>query len=195
MKWNRVVILMMEPEDEVCIKMFIGYQARYSVPDHYCFAIRAKRGCTVVTPGCLSAITGFSTKLIIIGHGDWITVGKLGPRDMAVLLSSMGLERIGLIAFKSCSVGESVYLDFLAEWLERENIRVGWLIAYKEDAWLDIADDMIHMSVGGRYADKRLRLLGLPKRPDEMRVRIVQGNAAVVPPSGFSRRYLPLGHV
>lgn len=73
-------------------------------------------------------------KLFIFAHSSSIKVGKLEPHNLAEKLQSAGLKKVGLITFKSCSVGIGDFLEKFVNELREREILIGFAKGYLGEA-------------------------------------------------------------
>lgn len=204
MKWKQAVIVLVDPTDGAIAHLANAWKSRYGVPAERCFTVQPSpgfqlQGFTPVTPGCLG-FSNLATKLIIVGHGDAEGLymgasmdlpaeGTKGAGVLSDLLKTWGLRAAGLVAFKSCLVGQARFLDDLRQMCTVRGIRVGWLIGYRHTAWSWYRGDARRIVSG--ELDKQLdwKTRGRQKMPDSYRVKVVKGNCFALPTEGRSPRY------
>lgn len=195
MKWNRAVIVLLDPDDPVIANDAIAWKERYQLADASCFSVpnekgRVPPGFVRLTRGCLR-FSDVTTKIIIVSHGkpEGITVGG-APKNAGVVsdwLKTWGVAAVGLLTFRGCLLGQERFLDDLSTMLTVRGIRTGWLIGYRHRArqWRGTWHEC-----SGKY-DEAIRdaTNGVYKAPDRDRVKVVKGNCDVYLPNGYSRRY------
>lgn len=192
MKWNDVYILLLSdgqrPMEADAARL---YKDRYYVPDDHCFSLQPIAGFTPISSGCLGGST-MESKIIILSHGNqWIIcVGPrpLNYRDFALYMQNdLGLRRAGLLSFKCCRLGEGTFLEAFRSILGA--MRIGYMIAYRyETMTRTFGDNVVHIATGPLDGMERIMSSGRKKRPDELRVKVVEGNHPTVSPV-FSMRF------
>lgn len=195
MKWTTAAIVLLDPNDDVILRDATAWKQRYAIPDHLCFTAPLKTGYSLkgyrpLTPGCLS-FSDLETKIIVISHGlptGIVINGRLSSaRTVTDWLAQWGLGQVGLLTFRGCWLGAGTFLDEMAARLTKCGIAAGWLLGYKYA--VSQVGFTAHECSGDADWRLRCRTKGRSKFPDSERVKIVQGNCDVVPPTGPSRRY------
>jgi hypothetical protein len=190
MKWEKVVLLLLDPKDAIIRMDANAWKQRYAIPAHLCFSVGPAPGYVPLVGNCLN-IVDENTKVIAVSHG-----GPNGPRfdgvrygaeAFAEWLQEYGLRRAGLLALKGCLLGSDMFLDNLAKSLLRRDIRVDWLLGYRQVA-MQIHPLTSHEGIGTKDIALRLLTGGLAKRSDAHRIKVVRGHPAAAPNEG-SRRY------
>lgn len=190
MKWEKVVLLLLDPSDRNIRWDANAWKARYAIPAHLCFSVGPARGYVPLVGNCLS-IVDENTKVIAVSHG-----GALGPAfdgaryeavDFAQWLQQFGLRRAGLLALRGCLLGRDRFLEDLAQSLLLNDIRIDWLLGYRHVA-MQIHPFTSHEGVGTKDVALRILTGGLAKRSDDHRVKVVRGHPGAAPKEG-SRRY------
>jgi hypothetical protein len=209
MKWGKVIIILLDPDDAVIRRDALAWKYRYKVPGRLCFSIpscdvnssKELENFNELKEGCLS-LSDLSTKVIIVSHGNMKGVAFNGstknPDEFSDYLKLWGLQAAGLLAFRGCLLGRGIFLDSLKTMLSIGGVGVGWLIGYRHEANLmkvtrfkyGLFKTITWHECSG-LDDLALRdaTSGAQKFPDNERVKIVKGNRNVVPPNGYSRRY------
>lgn len=193
MKWNDAYIILLDAEDEMLLSFSNALKTRYGIPSAKSYANVACPGYTSCSHGFL-AHASLGSKIIVVSHANVDTVlavvdgicgGYLPHRFANFLAEKMKLVRCGLIAFKGCNIGTSQYLNNLSDALSDINhVQHGWLIGYCSGV------SPIGALAGVGIIDTLIRGNPLyPKMPDSWRVKVVQGNVTISPPSGSSKRY------
>jgi hypothetical protein len=194
MKWDKAIIVLLDPNNWVCRSDALAWKSRYSVPDELCFAdFKAGyglKGFRQLGPRSLVA-SDTRTKIIVVSHASSVGIAVEGlgyyPHDVAQVLREWGLRAVGLLAFRGCNLGKAVFLDALASCLSAEGIRCGWLIGYRHSASQLLGSS--HECTGFLDVITRYATFGASKLPDNYRVKVVKGNIDIVPPNGGSPRY------
>ena len=190
MKWEKVVLLLLDPNDRVIRMDANAWKQRYAIPAHLCFSVGPARGYVPLVGHCLN-IVDENTKVIAVSHGS-----PNGPTFDGVLyrpvefvewLREYGLSRAGLLALRGCRLGRDMFLENLAKALVRSDIRVDWLLGYRH-ASMQIHPFTSHEGCGTIDIALRLLTAGLAKRSDDHRIKVVRGHPDAAARAG-SRRY------
>lgn len=136
----------------------------------------------------LSTLT-LDSKLIIISHGSKMgcgssSFGYLHAFNMYRLLCLLGLDTVGLISFKGCSIGAGVYLEQLKIVIGK-TINYRYMLGYKGS----VSSIFNHDSVGLLDAYIRLLTFYKCKLPDDYRVKIITGNVLLYTPFKNNSRW------
>lgn len=167
-------------------KMLAG---RYKVPmEHRRYHGPHARGFLQAGSTSLSGMT-LESKLIVVAHGLPTSISGYTAERFARLLHSYGLRDVGLISFKSCYLGKQNFLDDLVR-AASGLFRVGWCIGYLHQSYTRGRSQFSGREHWRGLFTPRF-LHPLLKGPDAARVKVVQGNVAVVPPFGTSHRFVP----
>ena len=189
MKWFKVAILLLQPEDAVCRNSADLWKRRYGIPFFRCFALGQAAGYFNALAGSLTHAVDLETKLIIVSHGSVCRVGDYNASEFLKLLDQLGVHRVGLLAFRGCNLGKERFLDDLQIFSRLYGIQIGWMLAYRGIAGTADYHAGAHEII--TVTDKLLRFVsnGNWKAPDSQRVRVLKGNVHVLPSAGSSRRY------
>lgn len=190
MKWEKVVLILLDPSDRIIRWDANAWKARYAIPAHLCFSVGPAKGYVPLVGNCLN-IVDENTKVIAVSHG-----GPNGPLfdgvryravEFAEWLQEYGLRRAGLLAMKGCLLGSDMFLENLAKALMLNDIRIDWLLGYRQVA-MQIHPFTSHEGIGTKDIALRLMTAGLAKRSDAHRIKVVRGHPDAAPKEG-SRRY------
>ena len=184
--WGNYYILQIR-SDKVIQSATNAYQTRY--PRHEIMTLKTSKG--QATGGTLLdgsnplSSAELSDKLIVVAHGNPLSIGGLTPGQFSRCLKAGGLTHIGLIAFKSCLVGSDTFLDDLSKEVETYAY-VGYYVGYKGTS-ITMRRGLKGIFLGGKKSgkfseivsgiDDFLSLFGR-KASDKHRVYVLAGNAA-----------------
>ncbi|CAN7166409.1 hypothetical protein LJR230_000187 [Trinickia sp. LjRoot230] len=189
MKWEKAILLLLDPRDRIIRWDANNWKNRYLIPPHLCFSTQPTPGYTPLSGNCLD-IADAETKLIVVSHGSPYTLTingqHRGPQALAALLHRYGLRRAGLIALKGCQLGKQDFLEDLVAELASDGVLVDWLLAYKHSSMQVPLTS--HEGVGVVDALLRMASAGRAKRADERRVTVIKGHVHAAHRAG-SQRY------
>ncbi|WP_156123988.1 hypothetical protein [Enterobacter sp. Bisph1] len=184
MKWDNVAILILDEIDSTIESTVLSCLRRY--PNSYLVSKYEPKKTSplnhakAASANILEAHLTLFSKLIIIGHGAPHSCARYYPDRLAYYLRCLGVRTVGLISFKSCDIGNSIFLENFAFECVKVNIQLGWCIGYKGT----VHPFMGHFVIGEIPFDMFLRFAtcGWLKLPDAMRVKVVRGSAAIPNP-------------
>ena len=189
MKWNRVVILLLQPDDIGQLRTANAWKRRYRLRPSHCFTHYPTYGYRPTIENCMANLVDAGTKLIIFCKGDLPGAIPHTASALIKIIKFLGVRQLGLLALKGSCFGCDSYLDAVKGRAEMEGLGIGWLIGYKHQMVSMRIHAEPHLASLDGDILRRLETYGSAKRPDEHRVRVLQGNIAVTPPAGFSARY------
>ena len=135
MTWAKNYVLVPDSDGRGVKKLANAIAARYGATSKTCFSDVPFDAFQLATQDCAQSDTG--TKVMICGHGcKYGLNGKRGADNIAQYLDHLGVKTVGLISFKACDMGQSVFLADFAFALRDLQIPFGYLIAYRKGAWL-----------------------------------------------------------
>ncbi|WP_039056494.1 hypothetical protein [Enterobacter sp. Bisph1] len=193
MKWNRVVILIIDIIDRVIETTVLNSRMKY--PDSYVVCKHAPGdessldNYEVANKKCLSESLDIYSKLIIVAHGKPYRCGSYSASRLAIYLKYLGVKNVGLISFKSCHIGVGNFLEEFEAECRRMFIFIGWCLGYKGS----MTPFRGHLVIDEFPLDKLLRYSScdLLKLPDSSRIKVIRG-AAIIPNCfriGLGRRF------
>jgi hypothetical protein len=196
--WENVCLISLHA-DKVGVESAELWRERYKIAADCCFRSGDLPERYVrLTRDCLRDRVKLNTQLIIDTHASPNSVDRMSHDQLAERLQYWGLEHVGLISVRGCSVGASEYLGRLRDALAQRQIRVGWLIGYRgksvvghrfvffgrATASVGLPADKVGLRVSNISVViwEGLRTAIFPvnffKLPEPLRVKIVEGNAA-----------------
>lgn len=147
MKFDKLFLIKLSP-DEIIHASAEAYRDWYQVPDGRRWSNRDETGWGRLADDCVRNGGDVPTKrdkLMVIAHGTKTFVGegacmkreddpagdfKLDPDDLARAFMRWGIDQIGLVSFKCCSIGAGSFLKAFVRGAEHYGLDVGWVKGY-----------------------------------------------------------------
>jgi hypothetical protein len=147
MKFDKLFLLKLSP-DEIIHASAEAYRDWYQVPEGRRWSNQDEAGWGKLLDDCVRKADEVPTKrdkLMVIAHGAKGFVGegpcmkgtddpagdfKLDPDDLARGFKRWGIEKIGLVSFKCCSIGAGSFLASFVRGAELHGLEIGWVKGY-----------------------------------------------------------------